>query len=293
MPAKLLEGKPIAESIKNSLKEERALLKEKYQCLPSLAVIKLGDNPASTVYVHQQKRCAQELEIGYNIYQLDQEAKKEELFHLIDQLNQDQRVSGLIVQLPLPAHLDHKEVVLNISPLKDVEGLHPQNLGRLVLGRPSLSPCTALACMELIRASGVDLYGKEVVVVGHSEIVGKPLGLLLLNEFATLTVCHIGTSQRGNLKAHTQYADILIVAVGKPALIKGEAIKEGAIVIDVGINKTPEKIVGDVEFESAREVASYITPVPGGVGPLTVVMLMKNTFQAFKLQQEERCAKQR
>jgi methylenetetrahydrofolate dehydrogenase (NADP+)/methenyltetrahydrofolate cyclohydrolase len=291
MSAKLLEGKPLAEGLKGSLKSEIEILKNKYSAAPSLSVIQLGDNPASSVYVNQQKKCADSLGIGYNIHKLSVDTKKEELFSLLDKLNNDKDVSGIIVQLPLPAHIDHKELILKIHPAKDVEGLHPENLGRLILGKPILTPCTALAAVELIKSTGVDLYGKEVVVVGHSEIVGKPVGLLLLNEFATITICHIGTSQKGCLKDHVKYADILIVAVGKAGLIKGDLIKEGAIVIDVGINKVENKIVGDVEFETASNVASYITPVPGGVGPLTVVMLMKNTLTAFKLQREI-CANQ-
>ncbi|MBM3253600.1 MAG: bifunctional 5,10-methylenetetrahydrofolate dehydrogenase/5,10-methenyltetrahydrofolate cyclohydrolase [Candidatus Omnitrophica bacterium] len=286
MSARLLEGKPLAESLKSELKNEVDQLKGKYKTNPSLSVIQVGDNPASSVYANQQKKCADSLGIGYNIHRLSIEAKKEELFSLIDGLNKDDLVSGIIIQLPLPSHIDHKELILRISPLKDVEGLHPENLGKLVLGKPSLAPCTALACVELIKSIGVDLYGKEVVIVGHSEIVGKPLALLLLNDFATITVCHIGTSQKGCLNDHTKYADILVVAVGKAGLIKGEHIKEGVIVVDVGINKVGDRIVGDVEFESASNVASYITPVPGGVGPLTVVMLMKNTLTAFKLQRE-------
>ncbi|MFH0838880.1 MAG: bifunctional 5,10-methylenetetrahydrofolate dehydrogenase/5,10-methenyltetrahydrofolate cyclohydrolase [Candidatus Omnitrophota bacterium] len=284
MSARLLEGKPLAEALKSSLKSEIEAIKQKHNTVPSLAVIQLGENPASSMYVNQQKKCADSLGVAYNIHKLSDQTKKEELFSLIDSLNKDNNVSGIIVQLPLPAHIDHKEVILKISPLKDVEGLHPENLGKLVLGKPGLSPCTALACFELIKSTGVELYGREVVMVGHSEIVGKPLALLLLNEFATVTICHIGTSQKGCLKDHVKYADIVVVAVGKAGLIKGDSIKEGAIVIDVGINKVADKIVGDVEFETASNVASYITPVPGGVGPLTVVMLMKNTLAAFNIQ---------
>lgn len=291
MSAKLLEGKPLAEGLKISLKSEIEILKNKYSTAPSLSVIQLGDNPASSVYVNQQKKCADSLFIGYNIHRLSVDTKKEELFSLLDKLNNDKDVSGIIVQLPLPAHIDHKELILKIHPAKDVEGLHPESLGRLILGKPTLTPCTALAAVELIKSTGVDLYGKEVVVVGHSEIVGKPVALLLLNELATITVCHIGTSQKGCLGDHVKYADILVVAVGKAGIIKGDSIKEGAIVVDVGINKVGDKIVGDVEFESASEKASYITPVPGGVGPLTVVMLMKNTLTSFKLQREI-CASQ-
>ena len=186
--------------------------------------------------------------------------------------------------MPLPAQIDYKKISENILPDKDIEGMHPANIGKMIFGKARLVPCTPAAAMELINASGVDLYGKGVVIVGHSEIVGKPLALLLLEKFATVTVCHIGTSKAGKLEEHIRRAEVLIVAVGKAGLIKGELIKEGAIVIDVGINRVGDKIVGDVEFEAAEKRASYITPVPGGVGPLTVTMLMRNLVEAAKLQ---------
>ena len=192
---------------------------------------------------------------------------------------------GIIIQMPLPASIDYKKISQYIEPAKDVEGMHPANIGKLLFGKSKLVPCTAAAAMELINSTGVDLYGKEVVIVGHSEIVGKPLAMLLLDKFATVTVCHIGTSKAGKLEEHVKQAEILIVAVGKAGLIKGHLIKEGAIVIDVGINRVADKIVGDVEFEAAEKRASWITPVPGGVGPLTVTMLMRNLVEAAKSQE--------
>jgi methylenetetrahydrofolate dehydrogenase (NADP+)/methenyltetrahydrofolate cyclohydrolase len=206
------------------------------------------------------------------------------LIDFIQKLNADKSVHGIIIQMPLPAHIDYKKISQYILPEKDAEGMHPANIGKIVFGKAKILPCTAAAVMELLKETGVDLYGKEVVVVGHSEIVGKPLALLLLDKFATTTVCHIGTSKAGKLEEHVRKAEVLIVAVGKAGLIPGSWIKEGAIVIDVGINRIGDKIVGDVEFEAAQSKASYITPVPGGVGPLTVTMLMRNLVEAAKLQ---------
>jgi len=232
-----------------------------------------------------QSKNAEALGIEYELITMDSETKEDELIKKIVSLNNDSRVNGIILQLPVPEHINARRVICHINPAKDAEGMHPENLGRLVLAEAKVAPCTPLAVMELIKSTNVNLYGKEVVVVGHSEIVGKPLSLLLLKEFATTTVCHIGTGQRGTLPDHVKRAEILIVAVGKASLIKGEWIKDGAIVIDVGVNKIGDKIVGDVEFETAKEKASFITPVPGGVGPLTVTMLMRNLVEAAKLQE--------
>jgi len=225
------------------------------------------------------------LGIEYQFSKLAQETSESQLIEFIQKLNVDKSVNGIIVQMPLPAQIDYKKISQFILPEKDIEGMHPQNIGKILFGKPKLIPCTANAAMELINATGVDLYGKEVVVVGHSEIVGKPLSILLLDKFATVTVCHIGTSKAGKLEEHVRKAEVLIVAVGKAGLIKGEWIKEGAIVIDVGINRIGDKFVGDVEFEEAQKRASWITPVPGGVGPLTVTMLMRNLVEAAILQQ--------
>ncbi|MFC1805047.1 bifunctional 5,10-methylenetetrahydrofolate dehydrogenase/5,10-methenyltetrahydrofolate cyclohydrolase [Candidatus Omnitrophota bacterium] len=206
------------------------------------------------------------------------------LIDFIKKLNAEKSVNGIIVQMPLPQAIDYKKISSFIAPEKDAEGMHPANIGKIVFGKAKLLPCTAAAVMELIKLSGVDLNGREVVVVGHSEIVGKPLSLLLLDKFATTTVCHIGTSKAGKLEEHVKGAELLVVAVGKAGLIKGDLIKEGAVVIDVGINRVEGKIVGDIEFEAAGKRASQITPVPGGVGPLTVTMLMRNLVEAVKLQ---------
>jgi methylenetetrahydrofolate dehydrogenase (NADP+)/methenyltetrahydrofolate cyclohydrolase len=279
--AKLLEGKPLAEKIKEAIKLEISALGKK----PVLASIQIGENAGADAYVKSQKRLAENLGIDYQLHKLNQETTEIELIEFMHELNSDKSVNGIIIQMPLPAHIDYKKISQFILPEKDVEGMHPANMGKITFGNAKILPCTPFAVMELLKETGIDLYGKEVVVVGHSEIVGKPLSLLLLDKFATVTVCHIGTSKAGKLEEHVRKAEVLIVAVGKAGLIKGEWVKEGAIVIDVGINRVGDKIVGDVEFEAAEKSASYITPVPGGVGPLTVTMLMRNLVEAAKLQQ--------
>lgn len=279
--AKLLAGKPIAERAKEEIKQQIQPLKAK----PVLASIQVGDNAGAEAYVKSQKKTAEGLGIEYQFHKLSQDTTEAPLIEFIQKLNSDKSVNGIIIQMPLPAQIDYKKISQFISSDKDVEGMHPANIGKIVFGKAKILPCTPAAVMELLNFTAVNLYGKEVVVVGHSEIVGKPLSLLLLDKFATVTVCHIGTSQAGKLEEHVRKAEILIVAVGKAGLIKGEWIKEGAIVIDVGINRVGDKIVGDVEFEEAAKRASWITPVPGGVGPLTVTMLMRNLVTAAKLQQ--------
>ncbi|MDD5166440.1 MAG: bifunctional 5,10-methylenetetrahydrofolate dehydrogenase/5,10-methenyltetrahydrofolate cyclohydrolase [Candidatus Omnitrophica bacterium] len=279
--ARLLEGKPIAEKIKEGIRQEVQLLKNK----PVLASIMVGENAGSATYVKSQTKVAQDLGIEYRLQQLSGDTSEAALIEFIQKLNADRSVNGIIIQMPLPAAIDYKKMSQFILAEKDVEGIHPANIGKIVFGKAKILPCTAAAVMELLNASGADLYGREVVIVGHSEIVGKPLSLLLLDKFATVTVAHIGTSKAGKLEEHVRRAEVLIVAVGKAGLIKGEWIKEGAIVIDVGINRVGEKLVGDVEFEAAEKRASAITPVPGGVGPLTVTMLMHNLVEAAKLQE--------
>ena len=251
---------------------------------PLLAAVQLGDNPAADVYFKSQIKCAGELGLEYQQHKLEADIAQDKFFDFVDSLNNNKGVSAIFVQMPLPKHIDSRLLYKHISPSKDAEGMHPENLGKLFFGKARLIPCTAASVMELLRAAGVNLYGKEAVIVGHSEIVGKPLSLLLLEQFATTTVCHIATGERGLTAEHIKRAEVLIVAVGKANLIKGEWIKEGAIVIDVGINKVGDKIVGDVEFTEAAKRASWITPVPGGVGPLTVTMLMRNLVEAAKLQ---------
>jgi methylenetetrahydrofolate dehydrogenase (NADP+) / methenyltetrahydrofolate cyclohydrolase len=279
--AKLLEGKPLAEIIRSKLLQEVQALSKK----PVLASVLVGENAGAEAYVKSQKKCAESLGIEYQFHKLSQDITECELIEFIKELNQNKSISGIIIQMPLPSHIDYKKISQYILPDKDVEGMHPANMGKIVFGKAKILPCTPAAVMELLNSTGIDLNGKEVVIVGHSEIVGKPLALLLLEKFATVTICHIGTFKACKLEEHVKKAEILIVAVGKAGLIKGDLIKEEAIVIDVGINRVADKIVGDVEFEAAEKRASYITPVPGGVGPLTVTMLMRNLVEAAKLQQ--------
>ena len=279
--AGLLHGKVIADEIKESLKQELLSLGR----APVLACIRVGDNPQSRVYVNVQRKCAENLGIQYRLYELAHGSTEAEVIDQIAALNYDTSVTGIILQTPLPEQMSYRNIIRYISALKDVEGVNPRNIGWLLYGNAPLLPCTAAAVMELVRASQCSLRGVEAVVVGHSEIVGKPLALLLLAELATVSVCHIGTSEAGRLREHVEKADLLIVAAGRPGLIKGDWVKKGAVVIDVGINAVEGRIVGDVEFEAARERASFITPVPGGVGPVTVAVLMRNCIEAVKLQQ--------
>lgn len=286
MAAILLEGKVIAGSIKERLEKEIVTLRERHNAVPMLATIQAGENQASAVYLKSQMKTAEKLGIEFRLEKLDHDITEADLTGCIEKLNKDKSVNGILLQMPLPSHINAKRVTAFISPEKDVEGMHPENLGRILLGESSMAPCTAMAAVELIKSTGLKLYGAEAVVVGHSEIVGKPVSLLLLKDFVTVTTCHIGTGERGNLAGHVKRAEILVVAVGRAGLIKGDWVKEGAIVIDIGINRVNDKIVGDVEFEEARKRAAFITPVPGGVGPLTVTMLMRNLVEAFKAQKE-------
>jgi methylenetetrahydrofolate dehydrogenase (NADP+)/methenyltetrahydrofolate cyclohydrolase len=281
MAARLLDGKALAAGIKEKIKKEIDSLESK----PRLVSIQVGENPASEVYLKSQRKNAEGLGIEYNLEKLSERVSQDELIALLNRLNNDRAVNGIMVQMPLPSQINAKVISRHISALKDVEAVHPQNMGEIIFGNAKIFPCTAASCMELLNSiDGLNLYGKEAVIVGHSEIVGKPLALMLLNKFVTTTVCHIATGERGTLPEFVKKAEILIVAVGKAALIKGDWVKEGAIVIDVGINQVGDKIVGDVEFDKAQERASYITPVPGGVGPLTVAILMRNLIEATMLQ---------
>jgi len=284
MPAKLLEGKVIADGLKAKIRSEIEGLKAKHNKVPKLLAVQIGENASSAVYVKAQKKVAEALGMEYELKVLPEMLLQSEAEALITGLNNDKSVTAIILQLPVPKTIDAKKLVKGIAPEKDAEGMHPQNLGRILLGNYKIGPCTAMAVMELLESTGINLYGKEAVVVGHSEIVGKPLALMLLNKFATTTVCHIGTGERGALPDHVKRAEILVVAVGKAGIVKGDWVKDGAIVIDVGINRIGDKIVGDVEFEAASARSSYITPVPGGVGPLTTTILMRNTLELFKAQ---------
>lgn len=285
MAAKLLEGKVIAETLKAAVKAEVDALKAKTGRAPKLVALQIGENASSAVYVKAQKKVAEALGIEYELKVVPDAISQAEAEGIVAGLNKDSNVTAVILQLPVPKGIDAKKLVKLIAPEKDAEGMHPENLGRILLGQYRIGPCTAMAVMELLESTKVNLYGKEAVVVGHSEIVGKPLALMLLSKFATTTVCHIGTGERGLLPEHVKRAEVLIVAVGKAGIVKGEWIKEGAIVVDVGINRIGDKIVGDVEFDSASKAAAYITPVPGGVGPITTTILMRNTMELFKSHQ--------
>lgn len=282
--AKIIDGKEVAKNLKAQLKKEIADLKAKHNCSPSLVAIQVGENPASESYLKSQKKGCDEVGIDYKVEKLPREISEKDLLRFIQGKNKDDKTTGIILQMPLPEQINAEKVQEAIAPSKDAEGVNPQNMGQLIYGWPGLVPCTALAVMELIKSTGTSIKGKQVTLVGHSSLVGKPLTLLLLSspfDSATTTVCHIATR---DLAANTRGAEILIVAVGKPGLISGDMVKEGAIVIDVGINQVDGKIVGDVVFEEAKEKASMITPVPGGVGPVTAAMLLKNTVQAWKIQ---------
>lgn len=289
MAAKVISGKEVAQQIRAEIKAEVEELKQKYNAVPGLVTILVGNNPASVSYVTAKNKTAKEL--GFNSIQDNQpeDITEEQLLALVDKYNNDDTIHGILVQLPLPKHIDANKVLYAINPDKDVDGFHPVNVGRLVIGGAIFKPCTPAGIQELLIRGGAQIEGADVVVVGRSNIVGKPIANMLLQKGkganATVTVVHTGTK---DLAAHTRRADILIVAAGKPKAITADMVKEGAAVIDVGVNRigtTPEgkaKLCGDVDFEAVKEKASLITPVPGGVGPMTITMLMKNTLEAFK-----------
>ncbi len=279
--AKIIDGKTISLDIKNEVKQIAENLVEK-GVKPCLAVILVGQNPASQVYVRNKKTACEYCGIKSLSYELDESISEKELLDLIDKLNENKECNGILVQLPLPKHIDENKVLLRISPEKDVDGFHPYNVGLLSIGKAELKACTPAGCIELIKRSGVDISGKNCVVVGRSNIVGKPVSMLLLAENGTVTICH---SKTKDIKAVCKEADILVAAVGIPNFIKGDMVKEGVVVIDVGINRLENgKLCGDVDFEEVEKKASYITPVPGGVGPMTIAMLMKNCIVACKNQ---------
>ena len=277
--SKIIDGKLISNILKDELREEVVLLKEK-GVTPGLAVILVGDNSASQVYVGNKKKACEYVGIKSFSYELPTETSEEELLGLIDTLNLDEKVHGILVQLPLPKHMNEQKVIMRISPNKDVDGFHPQSVGALSIGLPGFVSCTPAGIIELLKRSNVEISGKHCVVVGRSNIVGKPISLLLLREHGTVTICH---SKTNNLTDILQQADIVIAAVGIPKFIKGEQLKADAVVIDVGINRDENgKLCGDVDFESAKDYVTAITPVPGGVGPMTIAMLMKNCVFAAK-----------
>jgi methylenetetrahydrofolate dehydrogenase (NADP+)/methenyltetrahydrofolate cyclohydrolase len=275
MTAKILDGKKMSAEIRAAIKEKVVLLKEK-GIVPGLAVILVGDNPASKVYVGQKEKGCLEAGFASFLHRLPETTSQEELLALIDKLNADKTVHGILVQLPLPRQIDPDTVLAAIRPEKDVDGFHPVNIGRLVAGLPASEPCTPKGILRLLKSTGIPLAGKEAVVIGRSNIVGKPVALMLLAESATVTICH---SKTADLAEHARRADILVAAIGKPRFVTADMVKEGAVVIDVGINRLEEGLVGDVDYEPVAEKASWITPVPGGVGPMTIAMLLENTLE--------------
>ena len=289
MSAKIISGTETAKEIRAELKKEIAELKEKHGLTPGLATVLVGDDPASKVYVGQKEKSCNNLGIYSKMINLPGDAPEEDLLKLVDDLNNDSNIHGILVQLPLPKHINETRVLYAIDPNKDVDGFHPVNIGKMVIGEKCFLPCTPHGVLELIARSGVKTEGAEVVIVGRSNIVGKPVLNLMLQKRpsgnATVTLCHTRTK---DISFHTKRADILIVATGHPKTVTGDMVSEGVVVIDVGVNrigKTPEGkaiLVGDVEFDSVKEKAAAITPVPGGVGPMTIVMLMTNTVEAAK-----------
>lgn len=277
MAAEIIDGKQISADIRAEVAEETKRLIAEKGVTPGLAVVLVGEDPASQVYVNNKEKACQE--IGFNSfkYELPADTGEEELMKLIEELNNREDVHGILVQFPLPQHLDEEKVILNISPEKDVDGFHPISIGRLVVGAEGFVSCTPAGVLELLKRSGTELEGANAVVVGRSNNVGKPAALLLLNENCTVTMCHSRTKELG---AVTRAADILVVAVGRPEMIKGNMVKDGATVIDVGIHRTDSGLVGDVAYDEVAEKARAITPVPGGVGPMTIAMLMINTLKA-------------
>lgn len=281
--AKIIDGKAVSAAIKEEVKKEVAKLKEggREVCL---AVIQVGNNPASTVYVGNKKKACEYVGIKSLAYEIPQETTEEELLRLIEKLNKDNEVNGILVQLPLPKHIDEDKVIQAISPLKDVDGFHPMNVGNLSIGKKGFVSCTPYGIIKLLKRNDIEIEGKHCVIIGRSNIVGKPMSMLLLRENATVTIVH---SRTKNIKELTRQADILIVAIGKPKFVTEEYVKDGAVVIDVGINRDENnKLCGDVDYEAVLDRVSAITPVPGGVGPMTIAMLMNNCVEAYYMQNE-------
>mgnify|MGYP000751895593 CR=1 FL=1 len=280
MSSAIIDGKSIAAEIENELRSEVESLKAQ-GVEPGLAVVLVGDDPASKVYVGRKKKACERLGINSFEYALPADTPEDYVLNLVAELNSRKDVNGILVQLPLPEQIDSKKVLLTIDPSKDVDGFHPINVGSLFVDESPLPPCTPAGVMELLARTGVELKGKHAVVVGRSNIVGKPVAIMLLKQHATVTICH---SRTVNLPEVCRSADVLVAAVGKPEMIRGDWIKPGAVVIDVGVNRLDSGLVGDVEFAGASQIASAITPVPGGVGPMTIAMLMRNTIKATRSQ---------
>jgi methylenetetrahydrofolate dehydrogenase (NADP+)/methenyltetrahydrofolate cyclohydrolase len=281
MTAKIIDGKQVASKILEDVEKRVKTIKE----TPGLAIVLVGDNPASQIYVGFKEKRSKAIGFYCERYNLDKNTSQDDVLKLVNELNQNNKIHGMIVQLPLPEHIDENLIIDSILPHKDADGFTPVNLGNLVNDNNMLLPATARACLELIKSTGMKIKGKNAVIVGRSNIVGKPTALVLLQENATSTICH---SKTKNLKEHTKNADILVVACGKANLITKDMVKKGAVVIDVGINKVNGKVVGDVDYENVKEVAGFITPVPGGVGPMTIAMLLDNTLKAMELHKRVR-----
>lgn len=284
MVAKIIDGRSVAAEVRRQVSEEAKLLWEQYGVRPGLAAILVGNDPASEVYVGLKQKACEETAFTFRKISLPGEASEEDVIEHVHKLNMDDRIHGVIVQLPLPPHLNENRIIAALSPEKDVDGLHPVNMGRLLLGDESITPCTPTGIITLLEREGITLRGKHVVIVNRSKIVGRPLMVMMVNRDATVTVCH---SKTVNLAWHTRAADILVVAVGKPMFILEDMVKENAVVVDVGINRVEGRILGDVDFERVKEKAAAITPVPGGVGPMTVAMLLRNVLKAAKRSVEE------
>lgn len=281
MMAQIIDGKAISRQVREEIAAEVVKFKEKYNCAPGLAVVIVGNDPASQVYVRNKKRGCEEVGFYSESYELSENTTQEELIALVEKLNNDDKIHGILVQLPLPKHLNETEVLLKIKPEKDVDAFHPYNVGKIMIGNHDLLPCTPAGVMVLLEKSGIDVTGKKCVVIGRSNIVGKPMAMLLLHANGTVTICH---SKTQNLADICREADILVASIGKPEFVKGDMVKNGAIVVDVGINRLESgKLVGDVCFAEVEPRASYITPVPGGVGPMTITMLLKNTLTAASI----------
>lgn len=284
--AEILDGKKVSQKVKDALKEETKAFFEKYGIRPGLAVVIVGDDPASRVYVNSKKKACEEIGYYSEEHALSKDTTESELLSLVKKLNGDDKIHGILVQLPLPGHIDEEKIINAISPQKDVDAFHPVNVGKIMIGNFDFLPCTPAGVMELLNEANIDLTGKNCVVIGRSNIVGKPQAMLLLHKNATVTICH---SKTKNLKEITKNADVLVAAVGRAKMVTADYVKKGAVVIDVGMNRLEnKKLAGDVDFDSVKDVASYITPVPGGVGPMTIAMLMKNTFTAAKRAAEEK-----
>ena len=277
---KIIDGKALAKSIREKLKEEVSELKES-GINSKLAVILVGNNPASEVYVRNKAKACEDIGVDFELYRMGKETTTAQLLELIDRLNEDDNINGILLQHPCDADVDEGQAFERISPLKDVDGFNPINVGRLNLGQDCLVSCTPYGVLRMLKSENIDIEGKNVVIIGRSNIVGKPMAALMLKENATVTICH---SKTKGLKNFTKAADILIVAIGKAKFVTSDMIKDDAVVIDVGMNREDGKLCGDVDFENVKDKASYITPVPGGVGPMTIAMLMENLVKATKMQ---------